>query len=107
MKDQFSSLSIRQYWNFSMEHLPSYHHAPSTLCYREEEVEVIKKFLSPLKGKSFLKTDLWNEVKNTRILPWAATPRSLDLCFRHFRSSHLTCPKILAEPNNSSSSLRG
>jgi len=96
MKDQFSSLSIRQYWNFSMEHLPSYHHAPSTLCYREEEVEVIKKFLSPLKGKSFLKTDLWNEVKNTRILPWAATPRSLDLCFRHFQSSHLTCPKILA-----------
>jgi len=81
MKDQFSSLSIRQYWNFSMEHLPSYHHAPSTLCYREEEVEVIKKFLSPLKGKSFLKTDLWNEVKNTRILPWAATQGALTFAF--------------------------
>ncbi len=64
-----------------MDRLPSYHEAPSTQIYRLEEIQVIKEFLSPLEGKLFLKTDLWNEVKNTRILHWSAAQGAFTFAF--------------------------
>ncbi|HHF43297.1 MAG TPA: class I SAM-dependent methyltransferase [Candidatus Aminicenantes bacterium] len=81
MKIPLKSQELRQYWNISMERLPSYHEAPSTLIYRQEEINIIKKYLSPLEGKLFLKTDLWNEVKNTRILNWSMTQGASAFAF--------------------------
>lgn len=70
MKRDFTSLELKEYWNRSAENIKPYHDAPSTQIYFEQEKRLIHKFFSPLKGKTFLKTDLWNETKNTQILRW-------------------------------------
>lgn len=46
--------------------------AYSTYVYREGEIGLFRRYFSPLKGKRFLKLDLWNEARNTRILEWPA-----------------------------------
>lgn len=80
-RQRFTPQEIRKFWNSSMKHLPSYHDAPSTKVYRQEEIQVIKKFLAPIKDTLFLKTDLWNEVKNTRILHWASEQGAITVAF--------------------------
>ena len=81
MKKPIKTQELRQYWNDSMARLPSYHEAPSTLIYRLEEIQIIREYLLPLKGKLFLKTDLWNEVKNTRILNWSVSQGAYAFAF--------------------------
>ncbi|HEY3246758.1 MAG TPA: class I SAM-dependent methyltransferase [bacterium] len=46
--------------------------AASTRYYRECEQLLMATFFPPLAGRLLLKTDLWDEAKNTEILCWAA-----------------------------------
>jgi SAM-dependent methyltransferase len=55
-------------WNEAAQKVKPYHQAPSTRIYFDQEKKLIDTYLSPLKGKKFFKTDLWNEAKNTQIL---------------------------------------
>src|SRR5205085_2648753 len=41
--------------------------------YRASEERLLRESIPTLAGCSLLKTDLWDEAKNTRILHWAAT----------------------------------
>ncbi len=45
--------------------------AVSTRYYAENERRLFAEHFPPLDGLSILKTDLWDEAKNTRILTWA------------------------------------
>jgi SAM-dependent methyltransferase len=64
----FSETTLTQNWNDAAQKVKPYHQAPSTRIYFDQEKRLIDAHLSPLKGKRFFKTDLWNEAKNTQIL---------------------------------------
>jgi SAM-dependent methyltransferase len=73
----FTERYLRQYWNQAAKKIQAYHNAPSTQLYLEQEKRLIEKYCFPLGGKFFLKTDLWNEAKNTQILRWLLTKKAL------------------------------
>lgn len=52
--------------------MPSFFDAPSTQYYFKCEQMLFERYLPDFRGKKILKTDLWDEAKNTRILKWAA-----------------------------------
>ncbi|HWP57799.1 MAG TPA: class I SAM-dependent methyltransferase [Candidatus Acidoferrales bacterium] len=52
--------------------MPAFCEAPSTLYYFECERALFESYFPQLAGKRVLKTDLWDEAKNSRILHWAA-----------------------------------
>jgi SAM-dependent methyltransferase len=54
------------------EHFPDLGGAVSTRYYAENERRLFVEHFPPLKGLRILKTDLWDEAKNTRILAWAS-----------------------------------
>ena len=60
------------FWGELAIHFPSLKGAPSTRYYFECEQILYRDFFPALAGKLLLKTDLWNEAKNTEILGWAA-----------------------------------
>lgn len=66
----FSESNLRRFWNQAAEKIGPYHKAPSTKIYFDQEKRLINSFCCPLEGKTLLKTDLWNEAKNTQILKW-------------------------------------
>jgi SAM-dependent methyltransferase len=59
------------FWHEVGASFPDLEGATSTAHYRECEQRLLREFL-PLKGTRLLKTDLWDEARNTRILQWAA-----------------------------------
>jgi SAM-dependent methyltransferase len=71
----------RRFWNDVGDRFPDLGGAVSTRFYLESEQRLLREFL-PLRG-DLLKTDLWDECKNTRILQWAAQqgvrPYGVDL----------------------------
>jgi ubiquinone/menaquinone biosynthesis C-methylase UbiE len=69
---KFDLESLSNYWSEQAKRLKDFSSAPSTLIYRQSEINLFRKYFSPLKGKRLLKLDLWNEVNNTKILSWAA-----------------------------------
>ena len=62
----------RAHWNERFRTMRSFRGAPSTEYYRRSEIRLIERHLGDLRGKRFLKTDLWNEARNTEILFWVA-----------------------------------
>jgi SAM-dependent methyltransferase len=54
------------------ERFPDLAGAASTDYYAAGEQRIFREHLPPLPGLRVLKTDLWDEAKNTRILAWAA-----------------------------------
>ncbi|HXE80291.1 MAG TPA: S-adenosylmethionine decarboxylase [Vicinamibacterales bacterium] len=62
----------RRFWHDAGEEFPSLSGAASTELYLENEQRLIRQALPTLDGCTLLKTDLWDEAKNTRILQWAA-----------------------------------
>ena len=60
------------FWETVGERFPSLKGAASTEYYFECERTLYEQFLPTLKDLSLLKTDLWDEAKNTEILRWAA-----------------------------------
>jgi SAM-dependent methyltransferase len=62
----------KNFWDEVGEEFPDLGSARSTADYRLDEQRLFRDYLGPIEGTSIFKTDLWDEVKNTRILKWAA-----------------------------------
>jgi SAM-dependent methyltransferase len=64
------SAAYRRFWEEVGEKFPDLGGAASTAYYLENEKRLLSEHLPDLGRCSVLKTDLWDEVKNTRILQW-------------------------------------
>jgi SAM-dependent methyltransferase len=64
--------AYKNFWAGVGERFPDLGGAASTRYYADNEQRLFSEHLSPLAGLRVLKTDLWDEAKNTRILAWAA-----------------------------------
>ncbi|MBI4527960.1 MAG: class I SAM-dependent methyltransferase [Deltaproteobacteria bacterium] len=62
----------RSFWDFTGREIPAFSGAPSTRYYFECEKRLFEEYLPDLHRKRILKTDLWDEAKNSRILRWVA-----------------------------------
>jgi SAM-dependent methyltransferase len=73
------------FWNGVGSTFPSLKGAASTRYYFECERTLHENFFPEITGLRLLKTDLWDEAKNTEILRWAAEkgarPFGLDIAF--------------------------
>ena len=63
--------AYRDFWARVGERFPDLGGAVSTRYYADNEQRLFREHLPPLAGLRILKTDLWDEAKNTRILSWA------------------------------------
>ncbi len=64
--------SYQRFWQGVGEAFPVLTGAASTRFYFENEKRLLTEALPSLDGCTLLKTDLWDEAKNTRIMQWAA-----------------------------------
>ena len=64
--------AYRRFWDDVGDRFPDLRGARSTAQYRASEERLFRRHLAPLDGLRLLKTDLWDEAKNTRVLRWAA-----------------------------------
>ena len=62
----------RRFWTGVGERFPDLGGAASTRFYAENERRLFTEHFPALAGLRILKTDLWDEAKNTRILAWAS-----------------------------------
>src|SRR5688572_25542706 len=60
----------RRFWHEVGETFPDLGGAASTAYYLENEKRLLSEHVPDLGRCAMLKTDLWDEVKNTRILQW-------------------------------------
>ena len=65
-------ITDQSFWDWTGLHFPTLFEAPSTRYYRKCEERLFETYFPGLAGKKLLKTDLWDEAKNTRILKYAA-----------------------------------
>ena len=73
-----SNHRFRFFWESVGENIPAFFEAPSTRYYFDCERYLFERFFPPLRGKTLLKTDVWDEAKNTRILLWAAESKGAE-----------------------------
>jgi SAM-dependent methyltransferase len=66
-----TSRSYRDFWARVGERFPDLAGAASTRYYSDNERRLFTEHFPSLEGLRMLKTDLWDEAKNTRILAWA------------------------------------
>jgi SAM-dependent methyltransferase len=75
--------AYRAFWKGVGEDFPDLGGAASTHYYAANERRLFTEHLPALDGLTLLKTDLWDEAKNTRILAWAtlqgARPYGVDI----------------------------
>ena len=64
--------AYRSFWAGVGERFPDLAGAVSTEYYAQNERRLFTEHFPPLEGLRMLKTDLWDEAKNTRILAWAS-----------------------------------
>jgi SAM-dependent methyltransferase len=64
--------AYRDFWAGVGERFPDLDGAASTRYYAENERRLFREHFPSLEGLKILKTDLWDEAKNTRILAWAS-----------------------------------
>jgi SAM-dependent methyltransferase len=64
--------AYRDFWTGVGERFPDLAGAVSTEYYSENERRLFREHFPALEGLRILKTDLWDEAKNTRILAWAS-----------------------------------
>jgi SAM-dependent methyltransferase len=64
--------AYRDFWAGVGERFPDLGGAVSTRYYSDNERRLFTEHFPPLEGLRILKTDLWDEAKNTRILAWAS-----------------------------------
>ena len=62
----------RDFWAEAGERFPDLAGAASTQYYSDNERRLFTEHFPALEGLRILKTDLWDEAKNTRILAWAS-----------------------------------
>ena len=70
--DADSEARYRGFWADVGTNFPDLGGARSTAQYRADEQWLLRTHLPDLAGCRVLKTDLWDEARNTRILRWAA-----------------------------------
>jgi SAM-dependent methyltransferase len=70
--EQDNRAEYLNFWGDVGAHFPSLKGAASTRYYFECEQSLLLEFFPPMQGLKLLKTDLWDEAKNTEILRWAA-----------------------------------
>ena len=70
--EHLTARAYRRFWAGVGERFPDLGGAASTRYYADNEQRLFTEHLPPLAGLRVLKTDLWDEAKNTRILAWAA-----------------------------------
>jgi len=63
--------AYRDFWAGVGERFPDLDGASSTRYYAANEQRLFREHFPSLEGLRILKTDLWDEAKNTRILVWA------------------------------------
>ena len=66
-----SAARYRAFWGAVGEQFPDLSGAASTRYYADNEQRLFTEYFPPLEGLSILKTDLWDEARNTRIMVWA------------------------------------
>jgi SAM-dependent methyltransferase len=64
--------AYRDFWAGVGERFPDLGGAASTRYYADNEQRLFTEHFPALEGLRILKTDLWDEAKNTRILAWAS-----------------------------------
>jgi len=64
--------AYQDFWAAVGERFPDLGGAASTRYYADNEQRLFTEHFPPLEGLRMLKTDLWDEAKNTRILAWAS-----------------------------------
>ena len=64
------SAAYRRFWEDVGKNFPDLGGAASTVYYLENEKRLLSEHIPELGRCAVLKTDLWDEVKNTRILQW-------------------------------------
>ena len=64
--------AYRDFWTGVGEDFPDLAGAASTAYYTVNEQRLFREHFPALAGLKILKTDLWDEAKNTRILAWAS-----------------------------------
>ena len=64
--------AYRRFWTGVGDRFPDLAGAASTRYYSENERRLFTEHFPTLNGLKILKTDLWDEAKNTRILAWAS-----------------------------------
>lgn len=64
------NVTYRTFWDHVGAEFPDLGGAASTTFYFENEKRLISRHLSTFVGQRVLKTDLWDEARNTRILQW-------------------------------------
>lgn len=69
--DALPSPEYVRFWENVGADFPDLGGASSTDYYFDNEVRLLGEHLPPLPGLRLLKTDLWDEARNTRILAWA------------------------------------
>jgi SAM-dependent methyltransferase len=67
-----STSAYQRFWARVGERFPDLGGAASTRYYAENERRLFTEHFPALDGLRVMKTDLWDEAKNTRILTWAA-----------------------------------
>nr|AAP58536.1 putative methyltransferase [uncultured Acidobacteriota bacterium] len=67
-----SRSAYQRFWDGVGERFPDLGGAVSTRYYLENEQRLFAEHFPALDGLRILKTDLWDEARNTRILVWAA-----------------------------------
>ena len=72
MTDSRGRSAYRHFWSAVGERFPDLGGAVSTRYYAENEQRLLTDYFPALDGLKILKTDLWDEAKNTRILVWAS-----------------------------------
>lgn len=70
--DAGHGFAYRRFWADVGEQFPDLGGAASTRYYADNERRLFREHFPPLDGLRILKTDLWDEAKNTRILAWAS-----------------------------------
>ena len=78
--------TYRDFWAGVGERFPDLDGAASTRYYSDNERRLFTEHFPPLEGLRILKTDLWDEAKNTRILAWASRQGAPLLRHRHLRA---------------------
>ena len=65
------TVTYKDFWEGVGERFPDLAGAASTRFYSDNERRLFTEHFPALEGLKILKTDLWDEAKNTRILAWA------------------------------------
>ena len=67
-----AGLAYRRFWADVGDRFPDLGGAASTRYYAQNERRLFQEHFPALAGLRILKTDLWDEARNTRILTWAS-----------------------------------